>query len=307
MNFKHFVFGIALFSLAACGQQESATAPEAPAAAETATPTEAPAPAAEPTGLDAILAAQPEEVQARYQYRNPKETLEFFGIEPAMTVVEVLPGGGWYSKILLPHLGAEGELVGVNYATDMWQHFGGFANEEFLARIVNWTTDWTNGAEEWRDDSSASISAFVFGAVPEEKVGTADAVLFVRALHNMARFDQRPYLDEAIQNAHEVLKPGGIAGVVQHEAPADATDEWANGSAGYLKRSFVIERFEAAGFELVAQSDVNQNAKDNPTETDFVWRLPPSLRGSDDDSERKAAMQAIGESNRMTLKFKKAS
>ena len=286
--------------LAACGNQESNPTAEA-AAVETP-----PAVEAAPTvdKLAEVLAQQPEEAQARYAYRNPKATLEFFGIEPGMTVAEVLPGGGWYTKVLLPYLGSEGHVLGVNYATSLWPNFP-FANEEYLARIATWTETWPAGAEEWRDESSASVGAAVFGEIPEDQKGSADAVLFFRALHNMARFDSEPFLQNAMQDAFDLLKPGGVVGIVQHEARAEMPDAWANGSAGYLKREFVIAQMEAVGFEFTGASDVNENPADQPTAEEVVWRLPPSLRGSDDNEEQKAAMLAIGESNRMTLKFTK--
>jgi predicted methyltransferase len=255
--------------------------------------------------LSAILAAQPEAVQDRYVYRHPEETLNFFGIKPGMTVVEVLPGGGWYSKLLLPHLGTEGQLVGANYPRDIWPLFG-FFSEERIAKLATWTTDWPAGAQEWRSDDSASVSAFEFGKASESLRGTADAVLFFRALHNLARFEnQGEFLTTAIADSYNVLKPGGIAGVVQHHAPDSASDEWADGSRGYLKKAFVITKMQAAGFEFLASSDVNANSKDEPTVEDVVWRLPPTLRGAKDDAEQAAKMLAIGESNRMTLKFRK--
>jgi predicted methyltransferase len=255
--------------------------------------------------LSAILAAQPEAVQDRYVYRHPEETLNFFGIKPGMTVVEVLPGGGWYSKLLLPHLGTEGQLVGANYPRDIWPLFG-FFSEERIAKLATWTTDWPAGAQEWRSDNSASVSAFEFGKASESLRGTADAVLFFRALHNLARFEnQGEFLTTAIADSSNVLKPGGIAGVVQHHAPDSASDEWADGSRGYLKKAFVITKMQAAGFEFLASSDVNANSKDEPTVEDVVWRLPPTLRGAKDDAEQAAKMLAIGESNRMTLKFRK--
>jgi predicted methyltransferase len=91
-----------------------------------------------------VLDRQAEDVQARYEYRHPKATLEFFGIEPGMTVVEGLPGRGWYTQILLPYLGKEGHLIGANYAMDMWPNFA-FANEEFLRTQSTWVTDWPVG------------------------------------------------------------------------------------------------------------------------------------------------------------------
>ncbi len=274
------------------------------------TPTAAPIPMVEANAsttneLSAILAAQPEAVQARYVYRHPEETLNFFGIKSGMTVVEALPGGGWYSKLLLPHLGTEGQLVGANYPHALWPLFG-FFSEERIAQLATWTTDWPAGAEEWRGENAASVSAFEFGKAAENLSGSADAVLFIRALHNLARFeDQGGFLTTAIADSYKVLKPGGIVGVVQHHAPDSAADEWANGSRGYLKKSFVIAQMQTAGFEFIASSDINANSKDQPMAEDIVWRLPPSLRGAKDNAELKAKMLAIGESNRMTLKFRK--
>ncbi|WP_026942917.1 class I SAM-dependent methyltransferase [Hellea balneolensis] len=256
--------------------------------------------------LETILAAQPDKAKARYEARHPKETLEFFGIAPGMTVVEALPGGGWYSKILIPYLGNEGHLVGVDYSIKMWPEFGGFATPEFVEKRKTWAAEWTEGAQAWRVGSGGEISAFTFGDRDTSMDGTVDAVLFVRALHNLARFeDEGSYLSEAIADAKALLKSGGIVGVVQHQGPEANDDAWAEGDNGYLKKSDVIAKFKSAGFEFVKESDVNANPKDIPTNDEVVWRLPPSLRGSRDNPELRAEMEAIGESNRMTLLFKK--
>ena len=206
--------------------------------------------------LAAVLAAQPDDAKARYEYRHPRETIEFFGIEPGMTVVEGLPGGGWYSKILLPYLGSEGHLIGTNYPLDLWPNFP-FATEEFMAEMSQWLENWPAGAEEWRGEDGASVDAFWFGAMPEDMAGTADAVFFVRMLHNVWRFQSEgkgDYLDMALEDAYNVLKPGGVLGVVQHHARDDMSDEWANGSHGYMKKQFVIDRVVAAGLSLSATS-----------------------------------------------------
>lgn len=272
-----------------------------------ATPDAAPAAEAapEPVSLAALLAAQPEEVQARYAFRHPQETLEFFGIEPGMAVVEGLPGRGWYTKLLLPYLGEEGRLTGANYALPMWPNFS-FATEEFLKKQSTWVTDWPADAEAWRGESGARIEAFHMGTMPEEMRGTADVVFFARVLHNLARFESEGgYLTAALADAYTVLKPGGVFGVVQHHARDEMSDEFADGSHGYLKKSFVIAQAEAAGFEFVAESDINANPADLPTEDDIVWRLPPTFATSADNEELKAEYAAVGESNRMTLKFRK--
>ena len=300
---KHLFMSASALALFACAQE----------GAETETPTEDAVeevvedagPSASET-LDAILAAQPEETQARYQYRHPKETLEFFGIEPGMTVVEGLPGGGWYSKILLPYLGADGALIGADYSMEMWPLFGGFATDEFLAERSTWAADWPGQTAEWGIEDGASVAAFNFGSMPEDMAGTADAVLMIRALHNLSRFEaEGGFRTQALTEAYNVLKPGGVVGVVQHRAPADSADEWADGSNGYVKEAAIIAAFEAAGFELADSSEINANANDQPTEEDFVWRLPPTFGTSGEDAELRAEMEAIGESDRMTLKFKK--
>jgi len=255
--------------------------------------------------LDEVLAAQSDEVKARYEWRHPRETLEFFGIEPGMTVIEGLPGGGWYSKILIDYLGPDGHLIGANYAYSIFPLFG-FFSEEQLEELKTWESDWPEEARAWGGENSAEVSAFSLGTMPDALDGTADAVLMIRALHNLNRFEsQGDYLTSSLKDIHDALKPGGILGVVQHQAPADSPDEWADGSAGYLKKGYLIERIEKAGFEFVAESAINENPKDQPTTDDVVWRLPPSLSTSRDNPELRAQVEGIGESNRMTLKFRK--
>ncbi|MGR8920171.1 MAG: class I SAM-dependent methyltransferase [Gammaproteobacteria bacterium] len=256
-------------------------------------------------GLDAVLAAQPAETQARYAARHPRETLEFFGIQPGMTVIEALPGRGWYSKILLPYLGADGQLIGADYALDMYPKFGIY-DDAYLEAKKTWAASWTDDARGWAGENGAAVGAFPFGSMPDLIEGKVDAVLFIRALHNLARYEgDGAYLSTALGEIDRALKPGGIVGVVQHMAPEDASDEWAGGANGYLKKSFVVKTFTDMGYELVGESDVNLNPKDQPTEKDFVWRLPPTFYTSGDDAAMKAKYAAIGESNRMTLKFRK--
>lgn len=302
----------ALLAVSGCQSQDASEPAGEPPAAEVemapereavVEPTESVEPGAAER-LQAVLAAQPEEVQARYPYRNPAATLAFFGIEPGMTVAEMLPGGGWYSRILSAYLGPDGALIGINYPQSIWPLFG-FMSEERVAAMATWASDWPDQAAEWAVEEAAGYQAFVLGDMPEDLAGTADAVLLIRALHNLARFDaEHGLLAPALADVYAVLKPGGIVGVVQHEARADMPDDWAAGGNGYLKRDFVVAQFEAAGFELAGESDINANPLDQPTAEDSVWRLPPSLRGAEDEDAREA-MLAIGESNRMTLKFRK--
>jgi predicted methyltransferase len=310
------ILGLAL-ALAACQQSEvpmegaeqvSTVAGGAPAAAEPALATMDSTPGAS-SALMGVLTRMPEAAQARFAARHPAETLTFFGIEPGMQVLEALPSTGWYTKILVPYLGGDGLLVGVDYDKALYPLFG-FMSDAQLQTKETWVDDWLAQARGWFDDAApdelAELAAFQFGSISGDMDGSLDAALFVRALHNLARFEgQGGFLSAALADTLRVLKPGGLVGVVQHMAPESAPDDWADGSAGYLKKSFVIAQFEAAGFELVAESDVNENPLDQPTVDDVVWRLPPTLMGSADNPELAAARTAIGESSRMTLLFKK--
>ena len=255
--------------------------------------------------LQSVLAAQDEESKARYDARHPYETLEFMDIEPGMTVVELLPGGGWYSKILLPYLGDQGTLIGVDYPLTMWPNFP-FGTDDFIEERKNWPQTFITDARGWAGDSSVDIKAYTLDTVPEVLNGTADRVLYIRALHNLARFEKDgQFLTHALKQTYDVLKPGGLVGVVQHKADESKSDSWADGSKGYLKESYVKKVMADAGFEFVDSSDINSNPKDQPGKDDIVWRLPPSYYTSQGDAALKAKYQAIGESNRMTMVFRK--
>jgi len=300
---QKFFLLLAALALAACQQATEEAAVEE-AATEASVVEEAQA--ATPSLAD-VLAAQSDEMKARYQYRHPQETMEFFGIESGMTVVEGLPGGGWYTHLLAPLLGSNGHIIAVNYPIEIWPLFP-FGNEEFVQRMSTWATDFPAGVDEWRDDNSAGVSAYTFGSIPDELAGTADVVLFARVLHNLANFEnagEGEFLTTALADVYSMLKPGGVFGVVQHEARAEMSDEFANGTHGYLKKDFVIAQVEAAGLEFVGEIAINANENDQPSASDIVWRLPPTYFGADDNEELRAAMDEIGESNRMTLKFRK--
>ncbi|MEL6362146.1 MAG: methyltransferase [Pseudomonadota bacterium] len=256
--------------------------------------------------LASVLENQSEEVKARYPFRNPQATLEFFEVEPGETVVDTLPGEVWYAGILSEYLGSEGKVIGADYSVDMWRLFKGFVDEEYLTRKATWTETWVADMEENSEDGDAPFGAVVYGSVDEAHTGVADTVLMVRAVHHFNRLeDEGQYFSGALSDAMTMLKPGGILGIVQHRGPEGNDDAWAEGDNGYVKQSTVVSMAEAAGFELVEASEINANPKDQPTNEDVVWRLPPSLATSREDAELKAQMEAIGESDRMTLKFRK--
>ena len=296
---KQILVAAIAFALFACSKESpppAATEAQPPAAA-TAQPTPS-------DTLDAVLAAQPDAEKARYPYRHPKETLQFFGIEPGMTVVDTLPGDVWYTGILLDYLGPNGKVIAADYSAEMWSKFGNYSPDP--KEKANWPADYVAKVDAKRGADDAKIAAFQYGSVPDDMAGTADVVLMIRAFHHFTRMENKGgYLTQALADINKVLKPGGIVGVEAHRAPEASSDAWALGDAGYIKQSAVVAAFEKAGFELVEASEINANPKDQPTEKDFVWRLPPTLATSQDNAELKAQMEAIGESDRMTLKFRK--
>ena len=254
--------------------------------------------------LASVLASADEKTQERFQYRHPAETLAFFKVEPGMSVAEALPGGGWYSKILANYLGSEGALHGINYNDDMWARFG-FFDAAGIAEQVAATKKFPEQVASFTDNG-ITTSGFTFATVPDNLTGSVDRVLFIRALHNLARFESDiGTMSESIVAAHKLLKANGLVGVVQHRFSESIEAKAADGTRGYLKQSYLISEFEKSGFELVATSEINANSKDQAGENDIVWRLPPSYIGSDKDPELKVKVDAIGESDRMTLLFKK--
>jgi predicted methyltransferase len=255
--------------------------------------------------LEQVIDSRAEQDKARDSARHPAQTLEFFGVTPGMVVAEALPTGGWYSNILANYLGADGTLYGVNYPDQIWPMFS-FSTPEMVSKRIDSTKQFPKLVAGFTDNG-INARGFTFNTVPTEILGTVDRVLLIRALHNLNRFDATTGLrSQALAAVHAMLKDDGIVGVVQHRAPANAADAGADGSRGYLKQATVIGVFEEAGFELIATSEINANPKDKPGPEDIVWRLPPSFSGSKDDPERKKAMEAIGESDRMTLTFRKA-
>ncbi len=221
---------------------------------------------------------------ARDQYRHPAETLAFFGIKPGDTVVELWPGGGWYTEILAP-LSKAG--AGTLYAAAPW--------EKGLNRIREW-----QGA---KPDVYGAIKLAEFpatGVGPKVPDGSADVVLTFRNVHNW-RFGGKDSIADAFRQIYAMLKPGGVLGIEEHRLPEDM-DSALEEKSGYMKRSSIVAFAEAAGFQPAGESDINANPKDTHDYPDGVWTLPPTLAKKDVD---RAKYLAIGESDRMTLKFVK--
>ncbi|QDG49399.1 class I SAM-dependent methyltransferase [Persicimonas caeni] len=226
---------------------------------------------------------------ARNEYRHPVETLTFFGIEPDMTVVELWPGGGWYTEVLAPTL-TDGELVAASFAPKPEEP------EHYRNRIYKAYEEKLQGDEVYSNVELGMLQ-------PGQKVdmgepGSADMVVTFRNFHS---FINSGIEDEVLAESYKVLEPGGILGVVQHRAPEGA-DAKESAKTGYVPEAYVIEKAKEAGFELVEKSEINANPKDTKDHPEGVWTLPPSYRLGDKD---RAKYEAIGESDRMTLKFRK--
>lgn len=251
------------------------------------------APALADDSLNAVLdgAHRDDAAKARDVYRHPKQTLAFFGIEPDMTVVEIWPGGGWYSDILAPYLKAKGTYIAADFGVEP---VGPFA--EFMQRSNQQLAEKLGDSAVYGDTTIAHLSPpkEVTLAPPE----TVDMVVTFRNLHNWQMWGGT---GATLAGIFEALKPGGIFGVVDHRAdPGAAVDP--NAKNGYVNEQRAIELIEAAGFKLLARSELNANAADTKDYEYGVWTLPPVLRKGDDDRER---YLAIGESDRFTLKFVK--
>lgn len=238
----------------------------------------------------ALSQANRDEDRARDQYRHPSETLAFFGVKPGMTVVDYMPAGGWYTRVLVPYLGAEGRYVGILPTASV------SPEERFSGYFAGLPAKFAEAHPTW-DLSGAPVSSYVSAEVPEELTGSVDRVLIFREMHNLHRSG---ILHHELTQLRKMLKDDGMLGIVQHRAKADAPAAYTDGNKGYLKQKDVIGLVEAHGFELVGASEINANAADPADHPEGVWELPPGLRTKRDE------LKAIGESDRMTLLFRKA-
>jgi predicted methyltransferase len=281
----------ALVVMSACSKQEPAA--EAPAAQTTA-PTQ-----------DSLAASVNSETRsaadkARDQYRHPQEALAFWGLQPGMTILEVQPGGGWWTEILAPYAHATG---GKYYAT--------------AADLDN--PEISEGARKSRADFAARFAAKpeVYGQVQLVNFGgkskplpenTFDFALSARSVHGWMGAG---ITEKVFKDLYGALKPGGILAIEQHRANPGEQDPKAE--SGYVTEAFVIEQAQKAGFELVDRSEVNANPADTKDHPFGVWTLPPTKRtrpysegpDANDPKFDRTKYDAIGESDRMTLKFRK--
>ena len=240
--------------------------------------------------LTAALATENRaEDRARDEWRHPAETLAFFQVEPGMTVVDYMPASGWYTRVLVPYLGEEGRYIGL--VPDP----GAADGERFSDYFAGLPASFEEASPGW-NLTGAPVSLYASQDIPEELQGTTDRVLVFREMHNLLRSG---VMYTELQRIRSLLKDDGMLGIVQHRAKADAPADYTLGSNGYLRQKDVVALVEAHGFELVGESEINANPKDTADHEGGVWNLPPSNRNDD------PAMAQIGESDRMTLLFRK--
>jgi predicted methyltransferase len=223
---------------------------------------------------------------ARDAARHPYDQLTFFGIKPDMTVVELWPGGGYWTDILGPYLKDHGHLyVATNAPGNFEEAFGVPKYRQHLA----------DEKARLGDITETSLGSKYFDIAP---AGSADLVITSRNLHNWMG---EGYADKVIAASFKALKPGGILGIDEHRAPNDKPQD-PKANNGYVRQDYTIDLAKKAGFEFVGASEINANPKDTKDYKQGVWALPPTLIEGDKD---RAKYLAIGESDRYVLKFKK--
>jgi predicted methyltransferase len=215
---------------------------------------------------------------ARDGARHPYETLSFFGIKPGMTVVELLPEGGWYTEILAPYLRQDGKLIGAGVISRTLLE----SNPAVYDKVVR---------------GAFSPTKAIYNFAPPNSV---DMVLTFRNVHNFVELGDDK-VKEMFKALYTSLKPGGVLGVTDHRLPESMPQD-AAAKSGYVHESYVIKMAESAGFKLAGKSEINANPKDKADHKGGVWALPPTLTNGAVDRDK---YQAIGESDRMTLKFVK--
>ena len=228
--------------------------------------------------------------RARDGARHPVETLLFFGLAPSHQVIELSPGGGWYTEILAPYLRGQGRLYAAHESATDSNEYRRRGRQNFDAKLAREPALY----DQVQVGLLPRTPRFADIAPP----GGADAVLTFRNVHNWI---EAGHLDATLQAAFAVLRPGGVLGVEEHRAPPGASVDWIKQN-GYVTEALMTERAQAAGFRLAARSEVNANPADTKNHPHGVWSLPPTLRGGDVDRTR---FIAIGESDRFTHRYVK--
>ncbi len=256
--------------------------------------TDAAGPAANATAaLDAAITGnwRDSSNSSRDRYRHPRETLTFFGVMPSQTVIEITPGAGWYSEILAPYLRGNGRYIAA--VVDPAAVTSGRGRDYQQKTRTDLETKYRSGPAQY---DRVQVVAYDPNAPQFGAANSADVVLTFRNVHNWRMAGQA---EGMFKGFYDVLKPGGNLGVVEHRAKADVP---ADDESGYVGQAQVIAMAQAAGFKLADSAEINANPRDTRDYADGVWTLPPVLRLKDKDREK---YLAIGESDRMTLRFVK--
>ncbi len=278
-----------LTMLAACGGgSESGSAPPAGAAPPAAAPVSEPAPR---ISLADVLAGdhRSAENRARDAYRHPRETLEFFGIRPDMSVIEIWPATGWYTEILAPYLQDQGRYVAAHWDPE--------AKQEFIRTGVKAFQDKLAA----RPDLYAKVEMAVLSPPDKTEMVSAESVDMVVTFRNIHNWMANGQAETLFAAMYRVLKPGGVLGVVEHRAANDKPQD-PKAKSGYVREDYAIGLAEKAGFVMEAASEVNANPRDTRDYEGGVWTLPPTLRQGEKDKQK---YLDIGESDRFTLRFRK--
>ena len=288
---------IALLGLSACNNPSEDVVEEGVTEAAAPAETEATEAAVDYTDLGNVLAGEWRgEAAARDAWRHPAETLEFFGVDPSSTVVEIWPGGGWYADVLAPWIAAnDGTYVAAHFPADSASDYRRRSRASFEARVSDIPAYGSPVIADFNGELGLAVEP-----------GSVDAVLTFRNIHNWMAGGMA---ERAFAEFHTALKPGGILGVVEHRLPSTRQQD-PTASTGYVQQDYVIAMAEEAGFELVGTSEINANPADTADHPYGVWTLPPTRRAPQDGSEAAdgfdpAVYEAIGESDRMTLLFRK--
>jgi predicted methyltransferase len=224
---------------------------------------------------------------ARDSVRKPQQELEFFGIKPNMTVIEINPGGGYWTEVLAPYLKDKG-----TYYTTVGPKSAG---ERAVKGAEAWQAKLDTNKDVYGKVKLAEFGRGVTDIVPE---GSADMVLTFRNVHNWMAAGT---VDEAFASFFKALKPGGILGVEEHRARTDQPQD-PKAASGYVREDYTIALAEKAGFKLAGKSEILANPKDTKDYPGGVWTLPPTLRNGDTDRDK---YMAIGEADNFVLKFEK--
>ena len=291
----------AALTLAACGggappEGEGAAADDS-AAAESMPAEEAAAADAEAAwdeAMAAVLAGEHRGASrsgtpnsARDDARNPAETLRFFGLQPDSTVVEIWPAGGWYTEVIAPFVAQDGQFYGAHFPGDTDMEFFNRALDAYKSKLAAHPDVYGN--------------AQVTTMYPDKMALAPEPVDMILSFRNVHNWMSRDFTGEVFQAFFDVLKPGGVLGIVEHRGDPDVEQD-PKAESGYVTEAYTIEQAEMAGFVLDAKSEVNANPRDTRDHPEGVWTLPPTLRLGDVDREK---YLAIGETDRYTLRFRK--